>query len=1126
MAQAAALEKLVNALDRLPETALSARIGLCQQALALVGPQTPPEIAARLYLELGIDLLSLPSQRSAETLERAIAALEAARERYTPSRHLNEWAATVQNLALAYAWRIDGVRAQNVETAIALNTLLLEHLPAVTAAHARAHAHCQLGQLYMHRASGDRADHIETAIAHARQALEVWTQRADPLRRARVQSLLGSLYPRRLCGDPVNNLHTSIDCLQQALRVFDARPHGPDWAQAQHALGFSLWRLSQLLKDQQALVEQAIQHLQAALQVWNPDTHPDDWAKTQRRLAVAYLDRRAGDPNENVAQAIAWLEPLAHRLEAQSERWIQVQNDLGAAYLMNVHGGRSERIEQAIHCFRAALERSTQMDDTEQKALLLHNLAAAYDKRLLGERGDNLRQAADYGEKALKAIHRRDVSRRSLIQMDLAGILWRLGTLERVTHPKLAARRFEQAIAEGEAAIAALGDTQLGYHKAFASYNLGNAYSDRLLGDKTDNQERAIRCYNQALQFFTPDHFPQRWANAHSDLGITYLERQHGDPVENRRLAITHFEQALRVLAPGTQPIETLRIARNLAHTCFELHRWQDALEPYRLAIQAADTLYRSSLLRASKTVELHQVTELYACAAYALAQSGQEQEAAVTLERGRARLLADALERDRVHLNTLRSNYPEIHRRYDRCTQELEQLVQSDLKCQHDSLDTALAGEMRTLDGQMEQIIQDIRCIDGHERFLAAPDIGDIQPAAQAGVPIVYTAVTSAGSLVLIVCPDRIVRVQCPLTQDALRERILDPAFAHEREGYLPVYAHWRANPTDDAARTQWFATLDATCRWLWDALMGQIVDALNELGIERAVLISQGWLGLLPLHAAWTETNGRRQYALDRVCLTYTPNARALAAVRSNATTIQPSSIFAVDDPQPVSARSLHYSWQEVAAVLEYFERKDLLSGDAATEKAVRDKLRDYAVLHFSCHGNAGFERPLEGGLLMAHDQMLILREMLTLRLENVRLAVLSACETGIPGTDLPDEVIGLPTGLVQAGAAGVVASLWSVSDLSTMLLMARFYELWKQNGLEPPEALRQAQRWLRDTTNGEKAAYLKEAMQPGGNPHLPQYVAQSVYETNQVFLELRAGENDLAHPFYWAAFGYTGV
>ena len=57
-------------------------------------------------------------------------------------------------------------------------------------------------------------------------------------------------------------------------------------------------------------------------------------------------------------------------------------------------------------------------------------------------------------------------------------------------------------------------------------------------------------------------------------------------------------------------------------------------------------------------------------------------------------------------------------------------------------------------------------------------------------------------------------------------------------------------------------------------------------------------------------------------------------------------------------------------------------------------------------------------------------------------VRLAVLSACETAQPGTELPDEVVALPTGLLQAGVAGIVASQWSVPDRATAMLMAEFY------------------------------------------------------------------------------------
>jgi CHAT domain-containing protein len=341
-----------------------------------------------------------------------------------------------------------------------------------------------------------------------------------------------------------------------------------------------------------------------------------------------------------------------------------------------------------------------------------------------------------------------------------------------------------------------------------------------------------------------------------------------------------------------------------------------------------------------------------------------------------------------------------------------------------------------------------------------------------------------------------------------------------------MGAYGYWRRNPHDAQARQAWSDALDGTCRWLWNGLMGDVIDALARLGANRAVLVPQGWLGLLPLHAAWTERDGARRYAIDEVSLTYAPNARTVTASDEAAARIAPISILAVDEPQPVSAKPLVCSGQEVAAALEHFERKDLLGGTTATKETVRDKLRDYAVLHFSCHGLAGFAQPLEGGLLMAHDQRLTLREMLSLRLEGLRLAVLSACETGIPGTNLPDEVISLPMGLVQAGAAGVVASLWSVSDLSTMLLMARFYELWRRDGLEPPEALRRAQQWLRDTTNGEKAAYLKDSAQQVAETRLPGFVAEEVYGQQQVFFELRAEEKDFAHPFYWAAFGYSGV
>jgi CHAT domain-containing protein len=159
---------------------------------------------------------------------------------------------------------------------------------------------------------------------------------------------------------------------------------------------------------------------------------------------------------------------------------------------------------------------------------------------------------------------------------------------------------------------------------------------------------------------------------------------------------------------------------------------------------------------------------------------------------------------------------------------------------------------------------------------------------------------------------------------------------------------------------------------------------------------------------------------------------------------------------------------------------------------------------VLHFACHGSANPAEPLASALDLARDRKLTLRDVMGQRLPRARLAILSACESAVPGAALPDEVIGLPTGFIEAGAAVVIGSLWVVPDLSTMVLMACCYELWQRKRLEPAEALRQAQQWLRDSTKDEKARWFPDTA---------------------VDLE-RMPARMLQAPDHWAAFAYVGT
>ena len=67
-----------------------------------------------------------------------------------------------------------------------------------------------------------------------------------------------------------------------------------------------------------------------------------------------------------------------------------------------------------------------------------------------------------------------------------------------------------------------------------------------------------------------------------------------------------------------------------------------------------------------------------------------------------------------------------------------------------------------------------------------------------------------------------------------------------------------------------------------LWQEVAGPVYAALQSLKPDQAFLIPTGLLALLPLHAAWRDEGGRREYLQDLLPVSYIPSARALAYAR----------------------------------------------------------------------------------------------------------------------------------------------------------------------------------------------------------------------------------------------------
>lgn len=118
-----------------------------------------------------------------------------------------------------------------------------------------------------------------------------------------------------------------------------------------------------------------------------------------------------------------------------------------------------------------------------------------------------------------------------------------------------------------------------------------------------------------------------------------------------------------------------------------------------------------------------------------------------------------------------------------------------------------------------------------------------------------------------------------------------------------------------------------------------------------------------------------------------------------------------------------------------------------------AARGDLKKSRVLHFAVHGMAMPQMPALSGIILSYedpkpgspadrDGFLQITEIehLPLRAE---LVTLSACQTGLGAIIAGEGVVGLTSSLFTAGADTVMASLWPVSDASSVYFMRRFYE-----------------------------------------------------------------------------------
>lgn len=561
-------------------------------------------------------------------------------------------------------------------------------------------------------------------------------------------------------------------------------------------------------------------------------------------------------------------------------------------------------------------------------------------------------------------------------------------------------------------------------------------------------------------------------------------------------------------------PAAVLQLSHQWCVFSHDHHDVGGAVEAAGIALEALDQIVRiqsTPVDAGSWLVFAQRVTHAAACA---FIPSGRLQDAISSLERGRAVVLGDALRRDRADLELVReAGRPDLAANFEDAAIAVRvSAASARYSSELTSQDLAAAEEASAA---LATTLEAIR---------ALPDLGDFSRPGAWGViaeairtePIAYASPGPNGGVALSVSRagttdeprTRYSVAWLPmLTLDAVRAKVTEWLHSHE---------------VREQDRQQWITGTRDLCEWAGEALVGPILGALG--GPERLTVVAGGLLGLVPMHAAnWTSPqDGQIHSAIDVVELTLVPSAESRVASQRNAEQDLTGGTLIVEAADVTGRSRLPGAVEEAALISAIRPSALTLSKESAATEIVMEAVRGAQTIHFACHADSFPDRPHESRLVFADGNALSLEELAGLDLGECRLTVLSACETGVIGTEMPDEVVSLASATLLAGSAGVVASLWAAGDVSTSLLMARMYEALEIPGTTPSHALRQGQLWLRDTTNQVKLDYVRSLKDSSGETIL-------LHCEEQLSALVDGGHGDrrsFEEPISWATYAFWGA
>jgi CHAT domain-containing protein len=233
-----------------------------------------------------------------------------------------------------------------------------------------------------------------------------------------------------------------------------------------------------------------------------------------------------------------------------------------------------------------------------------------------------------------------------------------------------------------------------------------------------------------------------------------------------------------------------------------------------------------------------------------------------------------------------------------------------------------------------------------------------------------------------------------------------------------------------------------------------------LAQSQVKTLVFVLDGSLRNIPMAALYDG----QQYLVQKYAVALTPGLQLLAPKSLKRTQLRALTGGLTEARQ--NFPPLQNVAIEVQEIQSEIPGKVLLNQDFTSTSFQREiSSVPFPVVHLATHGQ--FSSNAEDTYILTWDGRINvnqLNEVLRRRDQSqssaIELLVLSACKTAKGDKRA---ALGLAGVAVRAGARSTLASLWSVDDESTAVLMSQFYRELAHTTVNKAEALRQAQLFL---------------------------------------------------------------